>query len=61
MAKNKCRATGKKIFRDEIKARMALGHLAAAPLREVREQRVYWCQFGCHWHLTSQPAHRAHA
>lgn len=50
----RCKPTGKLKFRDEIAAKITLGHLAAAPLRERREQRAYRCPHGDHWHLTSQ-------
>jgi hypothetical protein len=55
----KCRTTGKISFRDEIAAKIALGHLMARPLRERKEQRTYFCSFCHHWHLTSQEVRRA--
>jgi len=55
----KCKTTGKVSFRDEIAAKIALGRLAARPLRERKEQRTYACPFCHHWHLTSQEVRRA--
>jgi hypothetical protein len=50
----RCPATGKVKHRDEIAAKIALGIVAAYPLRERKEQRAYSCPFCKGWHLTSQ-------
>jgi hypothetical protein len=52
LKRKRCPREGKIIFRDEIAAKIALGHIRAAILRERKEQRAYAC--GNHWHLTSQ-------
>lgn len=54
--KRRCPVTRKIKYRDDIAAKIALGLLAAMPLREHREQRAYHCQFCKGWHLTSQEA-----
>jgi len=50
-----CPVTGKKRYRDELAALIALAECQSSPIPGRRESRVYRCEF-CHhgWHLTSQ-------
>lgn len=54
-----CVVTGKRKYRHEIEAALALGDLQARPARRLRtgkvEVRKYVCEHCEFWHLTSQP------
>jgi len=57
----RCKATGKKSFRNEIRAAYALGKIRSNAKNDPDEPipiRYYRCDF-CPWfHLTSQPARK---
>lgn len=48
----KCRHSGKRAYRSELDAKIAMAGTADSVRREKVEQRVYPC--GGHFHLTSQ-------
>lgn len=50
----RCRRTGKVKYLRKIDAEIALTQIDRSDGTH-KEQRVYKCQFGRHWHLTSQP------
>lgn len=52
--KHRCRPTGKLKFLRKIDAEIALTQIDRSDGTH-KEQRVYKCPFGKHWHLTSQP------
>lgn len=52
--KHRCRRTGKLKFLRKIDAEIALTQIDRSDGTH-KEQRVYKCPFGKHWHLTSQP------
>lgn len=49
---NKCQKTGKRGYRSEVDAKIAMAGTADSVRRAKVEQRVYPC--GNHFHLTSQ-------
>lgn len=50
-----CPQHGKKILRDWVSASLLLEHIQLRSRRENRdENRVYQCEFGHGWHLTSE-------
>jgi hypothetical protein len=49
-----CR-TGKRRYPDELEARLALARIAQLDVEHRAEQRAYFCEFCCGWHLTHQP------
>ena len=54
--RSKCK-TGKKQFRDEIAAKLAMAVTVHSDrsTRNTAEKRAYSCNFCRKWHLTSQP------
>lgn len=57
-----CEATGKRIYRDEVHAKMAARRFARALIesgRSVRSFYTYRCRHCGHVHLTSHPGNEA--
>lgn len=48
----KCSKTGKRAYRSEVDAKIAMAGTADSVRREKVEKRPYKC--GNHWHLTAQ-------
>ena len=52
-----CAASGKRSYRTEIDARIALGRAKLSDDRAIgegHERSVYRCPHGAHWHLTKK-------
>ena len=52
MRSTRCKATGKRRFRDEIAAKLALAEMQRAGRDE---KRCYFCPSCRGWHVTSEP------